>query len=384
MADKKLRFDSLAIHGGQKPDPSTGAVMTPIYQTSTFAQEAPGRHKGFEYARGANPTRLALEQSIASLEGVNHGLAFGSGMAATDAVLKLLKPGDEIISSHDLYGGTYRLFTKIFEDYGIKFHFMSLQDIEAVETKISEGTRMIWLESPSNPLLSIVDLKALSSVAKKHQAYLVVDNTFASPYLQQAASLGADIVMHSATKYLAGHSDVVLGLLAIKEKALFDQLKFIQNTSGAICGPMDAFLTLRGIKTLGLRMRQHCANAKQVAQFLESHPKVEKVYWPGLKDHPNHSIAAEQMRDFGGMLSFRLKEDNREAASQFLSSLRLITLAESLGGVESLCGHPVTMTHGSVPEAERLALGISEGLIRLSVGIEDAQDIIEDLEQALA
>ncbi len=384
MSDQKLRFNSLVIHGGQSPDPATGAVMTPIVQSSTYAQSGPGVHQGYEYSRSGNPTRAALERSIASLEGVEHGLAFGSGLAAIDAVLKLLKPGDEIISTDDLYGGSYRLFKGIFEKYGIRFHFAPMGDPQAVASLLSDKTRMIWVESPTNPMMSVIDIAAISRSAKQAKALLVVDNTFATPYLQQPIGLGADIVMHSATKYLGGHSDVVLGLLAIKDLELAQELKFIQNSSGAICGPMDAFLSLRGIKTLALRMKRHSENARAVAQFLTQHPKVEAVYWPGLADHPGHKIAVAQMRDFGGMLSFRLKEDRQRAAFEVLKHLKVFTLAESLGGIESLAGHPVTMTHASIPKAEREKNGITEGLIRLSVGIEDQADLIEDLDQALA
>ncbi len=383
MATKDLRFNSLTIHGGQAPDPATGAVMTPIYQSSTYAQSAPGEHLGYEYSRSANPTRKALENSIASLEGVDFGLAFASGLAAIDAVLKLLRPGDEVIATNDLYGGSYRLFTKLFKKYGIVFHFVSMNDTANAEDFINAKTKMIWLETPTNPMMNIIDIAAWSKVAQQAQALLVVDNTFASPYLQQPIKLGADIVMHSATKYLAGHSDVVLGLLAIKDAALAQELKFIQNSSGAICGPMDAFLTLRGIKTLHLRMQRHCENGRLVAEYLQAHPKVDKVFWPGFESHPNHSIAQKQMKDFGGMLSFQLKDERQEAAIKLIQKLAVFTLAESLGGVESLAGHPATMTHAAIPKEERLKIGLSDGLIRLSVGVEDAQDLIEDLAQAL-
>lgn len=358
--------------------------MTPIFQTSTYAQSAPGEHKGYEYARGANPTRTALERSIASLEGVDHGLAFGSGLAAIDAVLKLLKPGDEVLATNDLYGGTYRLFKRLFEKYGIVFHFVPMTNSSSIEACLNERTKMIWVETPTNPMMNIIDIKAVGELAHSAGAWLVVDNTFASPYLQRPIALGADIVMHSATKYLAGHSDVVLGLLAIQDSELAAELKFIQNSSGAICGPMDAFLTLRGIKTLALRMQRHCENGVAVAAFLRHHPKVDAVFWPGFEEHPQHDVAKKQMQDFGGMISFRLKDDRVEEAHRVLSALEVFTLAESLGGVESLAGHPSTMTHASIPIEERLKLGISDGLIRLSVGIEDVQDLIEDLRNALA
>jgi len=383
LKNRDLRFNSLTIHGGQKPEQATGAVMTPIFQTSTYAQDFPGGHKGFEYSRSQNPTRKALEDSIASLEGVDYGLAFGSGLAAIDAVLKLLKPGDEVLSTNNLYGGTYRLFTKVYADFGIKFHFTGMTSAERLKEKISPNTKLIWVETPTNPMMSLIDIREMAALARSINALLVVDNTFASPYLQQPIELGADIVMHSATKYLAGHSDVVLGLLAIKDSAVAERLKFIQNSSGAICGPMDAFLTLRGIKTLAVRMQRHCENAKILSEFLIAHPKVADVYWPGLDSHPNHAIARGQMKDFGGMISIRLKDDRAEAAINFLSKLQVFTLAESLGGVESLAGHPVSMTHAAIPEKERLKIGISGGLVRLSVGIEDVRDLQSDLEQAL-
>tara|TARA_R110002050_G_scaffold119022_3_gene236750 strand:- start:13128 stop:14282 length:1155 start_codon:yes stop_codon:yes gene_type:complete len=383
MAKKELKFNSLTIHGGQSYEEATGAVMPPIFQTSTYAQTSPGVNKGYAYSRSANPTRHALESSIASLEGVEYGLAFGSGLAAIDAVIKLLQPGDEVISTNDLYGGTYRLFTKIFERYGIKFHFVPMGQAQDVLKFTNANTKLIWVETPTNPMMNIIDIKAMSAVAKSAQALLVVDNTFATPYLQRPVEFGADIVMHSATKYLGGHSDVVLGCLAVKDKEVADQLYFIQNSSGAVCGPMDAFLTLRGIKTLHLRMARHCENGKAVAHFLRNHSKVEAVYWPGFEDHPNHAIAKTQMKDFGGMVSFRVKGDRLEDAINLISSLKLITLAESLGGVESLAGHPVTMTHASIPKVEREKTGITDGLIRLSVGIEDETDLLYDLEQAL-
>jgi cystathionine beta-lyase len=383
MPKKDLKFNSLAIHGGQKPEETTGAVMPPIFQTSTYAQSAPGQHKGYEYSRSKNPTRSALENNIASLEGTDFGLAFGSGLAAIDAVIKMLEPGDEVICTSDLYGGTYRLFTSIFSKYGLKFKFVGMADSSAVAQQITDKTRLIWVETPTNPMMNIIDIEAMAAVAKKTNALLVVDNTFATPYLQKPIALGADIVMHSATKYLAGHSDVVLGTLAVKDPEVAKQLYFIQNSSGAVCGPMDAFLTLRGIKTLHVRMQRHCENGRAVAQYLTNHPKVAAVFWPGFKDHPNHTVAKKQMKDFGGMISFRLKEDSFEAASRVVSALAVFTLAESLGGVESLAGHPASMTHASIPVEERQKLGITDGLIRLSVGIEDETDLINDLEQAL-
>ncbi len=380
---KHLRFNSLTIHGGQKPDPSTGAVMPPIYQSSTFAQMAPGEHKGYEYSRTKNPTRHALEESIASLEGGKFGLALGSGLAAIDCILKILKPGDEVISTNDLYGGSYRLFKQIFEPFGIQFHFVGMGDALSIESHVTENTKMIWVETPTNPMMNIIDIKAMSLIAKKHSAILVVDNTFASPYLQQALSLGADIVMHSATKYLGGHSDVVLGLIALNDPELAKKLYFIQNASGAICGPMDSFLVLRGIKTLHLRMQRHCENGAAIARFLNQHEKVAKVYWPGFENHPNHKVAKEQMKDFGGMLSFTVKGNSFEDTLKVISSLKVFTLAESLGGVESLAGHPASMTHASIPKKEREKTGVVDSLIRLSVGIEDIEDLKEDLDQAL-
>lgn len=383
MADKKLHFNSLTIHGGQKPDESTGAVMPPIFQSSTYAQEFPGKHKGYEYSRTQNPTRQALEKSIASLEGGNHGLAFGSGLAAIDALLKLLQPGDEVIACNDLYGGTYRLFTKLYSKYGIKFHFVPMGDEAPICAKLNSNTRLIWVESPSNPMMNIIDLEMVANLAKKAGVLFAVDNTFATPFLQKPLALGADIVMHSATKYLAGHSDVVLGLLSLNDADLAKELYFIQNSSGAICGPMDSFLTLRGIKTLHVRMQRHCENGKAVAEFLRTHPAVEAVYWPGFEDHPNHKVASRQMQGFGGMVSFRLRKDTKEAAVKVVSALKVFTLDESLGGVESLAGHPVSMTHASIPQEERNKLGITDGLIRLSVGIEDVRDLVADLVQAL-
>ena len=381
--EKKLRFNSATIHGGQAPDPAYGAVMPPIYQTSTYAQTTPGGHKGFEYSRTHNPTRQALEKSLASIENGKHGLAFASGLAAMDAVMKLLKPGDEVISTNDLYGGSYRLFTKIFEDFGLKFHFVGMNDLSNVEAAINANTKLIWVETPTNPMMNVVDIAAVAELAKKNNVLLAVDNTFASPYLQQPLDFGADIVMHSATKYLAGHSDVVLGSLVVNDDDLQERLAFIQNASGAVPGPMDSFLTLRGIKTLHVRLQRHCENGKAVAEYLAAHPKIEKVYWPGFDTHPNHAVAKKQMKDFGGMLSFIPKGADAKAAIKIVEKLQLFTLAESLGGVESLAGHPASMTHASIPKVEREKSGVVDSLIRLSVGIEDAQDLIDDLAQAI-
>jgi len=378
-----MKFNTKVIHGGQSHEPSTGAVMPPIFQTSTYAQSSPGKHKGYEYSRTANPTRTALENALASIENGGFGLAFGSGLAAIDAVIKLLKPGDQIISTNDLYGGTYRLFTKIFEQYGITFHFVGMQNVEAIEQKINVNTKLIWVETPTNPMMNIVDIAKVSDIAKKHNILLAVDNTFATPYLQQPLDLGADIVMHSATKYLGGHSDVVLGALVVKEKELADKLYFIQNASGAVCGPMDSFLVLRGIKTLSIRMQRHCENGRTIADFLLSHPNVENVYWPGFPNHPNHEIAKKQMNDFGGMLSFTIKGNDFSKTIQTLEKLKVFTLAESLGGVESLVGHPASMTHASIPREEREKTGVVDSLIRLSIGIEDSEDLVYDLKQAL-
>jgi len=378
-----MKFNTKTIHGNQEHDPSTGAVMPPIYQTSTYAQKSPGDHKGFEYSRTGNPTRHALENAFASLENGNFGLAFGSGLAAIDAVIKLLQPGDEVIATNDLYGGTYRLFTQIFEKYGIIFHFVGLDDLTTIKQKINDHTKLIWVETPTNPMLNIVDIESVVRIAKEHKILVAVDNTFATPYLQQPLDLGADIVMHSATKYLGGHSDVVMGALVVKDKVLANQLYFIQNASGAVCGPMDSFLVLRGLKTLHVRMQRHCENGSAVAHFLESHPKVEKVFWPGFENHPNHHIAKKQMNDFGGMVSFSTKANLKQDAIKIVEKLKLFTLAESLGGVESLCGHPATMTHASIPKKEREKTGVTDSLIRLSVGIEAISDLLEDLNQAL-
>ena len=379
-----MKFNTKTIHGGQhNTDPAYGSVMPPIYQTSTYSQTTPGGHKGFEYSRSGNPTRKALEDALASIENGNFGLAFGSGLAAIDAVLKLFKPGDEIISTNDLYGGSYRLFTKIFEGFGIKFHFVGMQDTSKIEAAITDKTKLIWVETPTNPMMNIIDIVAVSKVAKAYNVLLAVDNTFATPYLQQPLDLGADIVMHSVTKYLGGHSDLVMGALIVKDKELADKLYFIQNASGAVCGPQDSFLALRGIKTLHVRMQRHCENGKAVAHFLKDHPKVDQVYWPGFEDHPKYDIAKKQMRDFGGMVSFTTKNDSLEGAVAVVENLKVFTLAESLGGVESLAGHPASMTHASIPKEEREKTGVKDSLIRLSVGIEDIDDLLEDLKQAL-
>ena len=377
-----MKFNTKTIHGGQKIDPAFNSVMQPIYQTSTYAQKRPGVNKGFEYSRTHNPTRTALQNSFASLENAKYGVAFSSGLAAIDAIIKLLSPGDEVISTNDLYGGTFRLFTKVFEKYGVKFHFTSLHNVSDVESLINENTKVIWAETPTNPMINIFDIEALSIISKAKNLLLVVDNTFASPYLQNPITLGADIVMHSATKYLAGHSDVVLGALMLNDDEIAEKLYFIQNASGAVPGPQDCFLTLRGIKTLHVRMQRHCENAHKVANFLNNHEMVEKVYWPGLHSHKNHDVAKKQMSGFGGMLSFRIKDFNKEQTIKFLEKLHLFTLAESLGGVESLCGHPATMTHASIPVEEREKSGVTDSLIRLSVGIEDVDDLIEDLKNA--
>lgn len=379
-----MKFNTKTIHGGQEnTDPAYGSVMPPIYQTSTYSQDTPGGHKGFEYSRSGNPTRTALENSLASIENGKYGLAFGSGLAAIDAVLKLLKPGDEVVSTNDLYGGSYRLFTSIFKDFGIKFNFIGMQNAADIEQHITENTKLIWVETPTNPMMNIIDIEAAAQIAKKHNVLLGVDNTFATPYLQQPLDLGADLVMHSATKYLGGHSDVVMGALVVKDKELADKLYFIQNASGAVAGPQDSFLVLRGIKTLHLRVQRHCENGKAVAEYLSNHPKVDKVYWPGLENHPNHDIAKKQMKDFGGMVSFTTKGNELQDAVSFVEKLKVFTLAESLGGVESLAGHPASMTHASIPKEEREKTGVVDSLIRLSVGIEDEEDLINDLKQAL-
>lgn len=377
-----MNFGTKAIHAGQHPDPATGAVMTPIYQTSTYAQASPGDHKGFEYSRTHNPTRRALEDCLAALENGTHGLCFSSGMGAIDAVAKLFKPGEEIISTNDLYGGTYRIFTKIFEPLGIRFKFVDMKDLDLVRRSITPNTKLLWTETPTNPMMNVVDIRSLSAIAKENNLLFAVDNTFATPYLQNPLDLGADIVMHSVTKYLAGHSDVIMGALIVKDQALHDRLAFIQNSCGAVPGPMDSFLVLRGIKTLHVRMQRHCENGAKVAQYLLTRSEVDNVYWPGFESHANHHIAKEQMRDFGGMISFTIKGNRMEDAFRFVSNTKVFTLAESLGGVESLIGHPATMTHASIPKEEREKSGVVDSLVRLSVGIEDADDLIADLEQA--
>lgn len=378
-----MRFATKAIHAGQEPDPSTGAIMTPIFQTSTYVQAAPGNHKGYEYSRTHNPTRTALEANLAALEEGKHGLCFSSGMAAEDTVAKLLKPGDEVISTNDLYGGSFRMFTKIYASYGIKFHFIPMQDPKLVAKYINKKTKLIWIETPTNPMLNIIDIKAISALAKKNKILVAVDNTFATPYLQTPLKLGADIVVHSVTKYLSGHSDVVMGAIVCNNDSLAEQLRFIQNSCGAIPSPHDCFLVLRGIKTLHVRMDRHCENAIKVCKYLTSHPKVAKVYFPGLTNHKNHAVAKQQMKAFGGMVSFTLKANNIKEAHKVLSLFKVFSLAESLGGVESLCGHPATMTHASIPKEVREKSGVVDSLIRLSVGIEDAGDLIEDLKQAM-
>lgn len=379
-----MKFGTKAVHAGVAPDPTTGAIMTPIYQTSTYVQEEPAKHKGYAYARGANPTRNALQKSLAALENGKFALCFSSGMGATDAVIKLLNPGDEVITSNDLYGGSYRMFKRVFERFGIKFHFIDLTHADILNSYINVNTKLIWLETPSNPLMNIIDIKACVDIAKKKNILVAVDNTFASPYLQNPLDLGADIVMHSVTKYLGGHSDVVMGALITNEEKLHQELAFIHNSCGAVPGPQDSFLVLRGIKTLHLRMERHCLNGRKIAEFLKAHPKIGKIYWPGFADHPNHNIAKKQMHDFGGMLSFTLKDDSIEKASTVMKSVELFALAESLGGVESLINHPASMTHASIPKEERIKNGLSDSLIRLSIGVEDAEDLIDDLKQALS
>jgi cystathionine beta-lyase/cystathionine gamma-synthase len=378
-----MKRNTLYIHAGSHPDPSTGAIMTPIYQTSTYVQSAPAEHKGYEYARSQNPTRTALEEALALIENGKFGLAFSSGVAATDAVIKLLSPGDEVICGNDMYGGTYRLFSKIFERFGIRFHYVNQQDIANIRAAINPSTKLIWVETPTNPLMNIADIEGICALARAHKILTCVDNTFASPYLQNPLDLGADIVMHSATKYLGGHSDVIQGALVMNDPSLRDQLYFIQKSCGAVPGPQDCFLVLRGIKTLHVRMQRHCENGRTVAEYLRNHPKVGKVYWPGFEDHPGHAIAQKQMRGFGGMISFELKDDSVDEAKRVLSSTRVFSLAESLGGVESLINHPASMTHASIPREERIRNGLSDSLIRLSVGIEDAEDLVEDLRNAI-
>lgn len=383
MAGTNYNLNTKLIHAGVEPDPTTGAIMTPIYQTSTYVQAAPGDHKGYEYARTQNPTRTVLQNALAAIENGKHGLCFGSGMAATDAVIKLLSPGDEVIVSNDLYGGTYRIMTKVFANYGVKFHFIGMDNAQNIEQYINANTKMIWIETPTNPLLNVIDIAACAAISKKHNLILVCDNTFASPYLQTPLDLGADIVLHSATKYLGGHSDVVHGALIMKDDALEERLRFIQNSCGAVPGPHDCWLVLRGIKTLHVRMERHCQNGEAIARYLRNHPKVGKVLWVGFEDHPNHGIAKKQMRGYGGMISFTLKNDNIDEAIAVLSKTKLFALAESLGGVESLIGHPASMTHGSIPREERIKNGLVDSLIRLSVGIEHIDDLIADLAQAI-
>jgi len=379
-----MKFGTRAVHAGVEPDPSTGAIMTPIYQTSTYVQESPSHHKGYAYARGANPTRNALQKSIAALENGKYGICFSSGMGATDAVIKLLRPGDEVITSNDLYGGSYRMFKHVYEKFGIKFHFIDLTDVINMTSYINEKTKLLWLETPSNPLMRIIDIEACTTLAKKNGILVAVDNTFASPFLQNPLDLGADIVMHSVTKYLGGHSDVIMGALVVNDEKLQQDLAFIANSCGAVPGPQDSFLVLRGIKTLHLRMERHCSNGRKIAYFLRDHAKIGKVYWPGFEDHPNHHIAKKQMNDFGGMLSFTLKNDSLENAKKLMESVELFSLAESLGGVESLINHPASMTHASIPKEERIKNGLTDSLIRLSIGVEDSEDLINDLIQALS
>jgi len=383
MDHTKMKFGTKAIHAGLEPDIGTGAIMTPIFQTSTYVQDGVGNHKGFEYSRTHNPTRSALEKNLAALENGNFGACFGSGLASIDCIIKMLNPGDEVVSTNDLYGGTYRLFRTIFEKYGLKFHFIGMQNASEIEKYMNDRTRLIWIETPTNPMMNIIDIAACAKLAKKYGAWLAVDNTFATPYLQRPLDLGADIVMHSVTKYLGGHSDVVMGALVVKDEKLAADMYRIQNSTGAICGPMDSFLVLRGIKTLHLRMQRHCENGKAIANFLVANPKVDKVYWPGFPSHPNHDIAKKQMKEFGGMISFTLKGNKIEDALEIVKKVKVFSLAESLGGVESLIGHPATMTHASIPKAEREKSGLVDSLIRLSVGVEDVEDLIADLERAL-
>ena len=379
-----MKFNTKVIHAGVEPDPATGAIMTPIYQTSTYVQDEIGKHKGYEYSRTGNPTRSALESSIAHIENGKYGACFGSGLAAIDCVIKMLNPGDEVISTNDLYGGSYRIFRTIFEKYGIKFHFVDMLNIKNVKDKINDNTKLIWIETPTNPMMNIIDIKAIVQLVNHSDVMVGVDNTFATPYLQKPLDLGADIVMHSVTKFLGGHSDIVMGALATKSDEIAEEMYRIQNSSGAVCGPMDSFLVLRGIKTLHLRVQRHSENGKVIAEFLQSHPIVDRVYWPGFETHPNHDVARSQMSGFGGMVSFTLKGDSLEKAKEVVSKTRLFTLAESLGGVESLIGHPSTMTHASIPREERLKSGVKDSLIRLSVGVEDAEDLVKDLENALS
>jgi cystathionine gamma-lyase len=380
--NKQYKFATKALHVGMEPDPSTGAIMTPIFQTSTYVQESPGNHKGYAYARGKNPTRTALEKNLAALENANYALCFSSGMGAIDAVIKLLKPGDEVITGNDLYGGSYRMFTKIFEPLGIKFHFIDLLNESEIVNHINSNTKLLWIETPTNPTMQIIDIEMCAALSAKNNFLLAVDNTFASPYLQNPLNMGAHIVMHSVTKYLGGHSDVVMGALCVNDEQLYSRLAFIHNSCGATPGPMDSFLVIRGIKTLHLRMQRHCENGEKIAHFLNTIPVIDKIYWPGFTNHPNHSIAKKQMRGFGGMISFSLKDNNIEKAFLMASSLKVFSLAESLGGVESLINHPASMTHASIPKEEREKVGVVDSLLRLSVGVEDIDDLIDDLKQA--
>ena len=378
-----MKFNTKVIHAGVEPDSATGAIMTPIYQTSTYVQDEVGKHKGFEYSRTGNPTRAALESSLAAIENGKYGACFGSGLAAIDCVIKMLNPGDEVISTNDLYGGSYRIFKTIFEKYGIKFHFVDMLNLENIKDALNEKTKLIWIETPTNPMMNIIDIKSIVEMVKDSDAIVGVDNTFATPYLQRPLDLGADVVMHSVTKFLGGHSDVVMGALVTSNDSIAEEIYRIQNSSGAVCGPMDSFLVLRGIKTLHLRVQRHSENGKIIAEFLNSHPQVDEVYWPGFESHPNHEVAKNQMSDFGGMVSFTLKDDSLEKAKRIVSKTKLFTLAESLGGVESLIGHPSTMTHASIPREERLKSGVKDSLIRLSVGVEDAADLVKDLENSI-
>ena len=381
-----MKFNTKVIHGGQHHDPATGAVMPPVYQTSTFVQTSPGKplNPDYEYSRAANPTRTALENALASIENGAKGLAFSSGLAATDCLIRTFKAGDEIIAMDDLYGGTYRMFTRIFKNSGIVFHFVDMNDLDKFQSLINEKTKLVWVETPTNPLMKLADIEAIAQITKKHNLLFAVDNTFATPYLQKPLDLGADIVMHSATKYLGGHSDVIAGALIIKDPELAEQLHFQQFATGATLGPMDSFLVLRGIKTLHLRVQRHCENGQKVAEFLEKHPKIKSVYYPGLASHPFHDLAKKQMKAFGGMVSFTFQSGEMASAISFLEKLKVFTLAESLGGVESLANHPTLMTHASIPAEKRLEVGISDDLVRLSVGVEDIEDLLADLEQALA
>lgn len=377
-----MKFNTKVIHAGVEPDPATGAIMTPIYQTSTYVQEEVGKHKGFEYSRTGNPTRAALESSLAAIENGKYGACFGSGLAAIDCIIKMLNPGDQVISTNDLYGGSYRIFKTIFEKYGIEFHFVDMLDLNNIKSHINENTKLIWVETPTNPMMNIIDIKAITDLVKNTDIMVGVDNTFATPFLQRPLDLGADVVMHSVTKFLGGHSDVVMGALITSDDKIAEEIYRIQNSSGAVCGPMDSFLVLRGIKTLHLRVERHSENGKVIAEFLKSHPQVDQVYWPGFESHPNHEVAKSQMSNFGGMVSFTLKGDSIEKAKQIVSKTKLFTLAESLGGVESLIGHPSTMTHASIPREERLKSGVKDSLIRLSVGVEDVDDLVKDLENS--